>query len=393
MPKTTLTDGAWRMAIFYAVTFAGTGVSLPFIGRWFSAHGLSGGEIGVVLGAPMLARLVSGPLIAVWADSFKLRRTAILLLGLAAFAAYAAIGLTRGLAAWLALWFVAATALGNIIPLTDVLSLRRSRREGYAFAVPRGVGSLTFILANVSMGWLLTRMSTDVVLVWITAAAAATSLAALLILPREPVSDDGPVSREARFQGLGRLVSDPRFMLAIAAIGLIQGAHAVYYGFSALIWKAQGLSDATTGLLWGAGVTAEIVFFWFLEPWRRQVGPLNLLLFSGVGSLVRWTAFAFSPPLWLLWPLQILHALTFTACYIGGLHLVEEIAPRDTHSAAQALSSALSAGVLIGLATILSGALYDRYGAYAYLAMSVMSLLGLGCALRLGRGRVSAASG
>ena len=393
MPKPTLTSGAWRMAIFYAVTFAGTGVSLPFIGRWFAAHGLTGGEIGVVLGAPMLARLVTGPLIAVWADSFKLRRTALLILGLATFAAYVAIGLTRGLAAWLALWFVAQTALGNIIPLSDVLSLRRARREGYTFAIPRGVGSLAFILANVAMGWLITRAGTEVVLIWITAAAAAMSLAAVLVLPREPVSDDGPVSREARFQVLGRLVANPTFMICIAAIGLIQAAHAVYYGFSAILWKAQGLSDSTTGLLWGAGVSAEIVFFWFLEPWRRQVGPLKLLVISGLGSLVRWTAFAFSPPLWLLWPLQILHALTFTACYIGGLHLVEEIAPRDTLSAAQTLSSALSAGVLIGLATILAGALYDRCGAYAYLAMSVLSLLGLVCALRLGRALRSAASG
>ena len=381
------------MAIFYAVTYAGTGVSLPFIGRWFSAHGLSGAEIGVVLGTPMLARLISGPLIAVWADSFKLRRTAILGLALAGFAAYAAIGLTHGLAAWLALWFVAATALGNIIPLIDVLSLRLSRRTGYVFAVPRGVGSLAFILANVVVGWLLTRLGADIVLAWIVAATAGMAFAAWVIHPRAPGSHDGPVSREARFQGLGRLVGDAKFMTAIVAIGLIQAGQAVYYGFSAILWKAQGLSDATTGLLWGCGVGAEIVFFWFLEPWRRKVGPLNLLLLSGFGSVVRWTLFAFSPPLWLLWPLQLLHALTFTAGYIGGLQLVEKIAPKDAHSAAQTLSSALSAGVLIGLATILGGALFDRYGAYAYLAMSAMALMGLGLAFRLGRGLPSAASG
>ncbi|HWE45309.1 MAG TPA: MFS transporter [Caulobacteraceae bacterium] len=393
MLKTRVTDSAVRMALFYAVTFAGTGVSLPFIGRWFSAHGLSGAEIGVVLGAPMLARLVSSPLIAVWADSFRLRRAAVLGLALIVFSAYVAIALTHGFAWWFAFWFVAATALGNIIPLTDVLSLRRARREGFTFAIPRGVGSLAFILGNVITGWLLTRMGVNIVLVWIVAAAAAMAFAAWVVLPPEPVSDDGPVSRAARFQGLGRLVGDAKFMTAICAIGLIQAAHAAYYGFSAILWKAQGLSDATTGLLWGAGVTAEIVFFWFLEPWRRRVGPLNLLLLSGVGSVIRWTAFAFSPPLWLLWPLQLLHALTFTACYIGGLHLVEEIAPKDSLSAAQTLSSALSAGAFIGLATILSGALYDRYGAYAYLAMSAMALAGLLCAVRLGRGWKPAASG
>ena len=68
------------MATFYALIFGGTGVSLPYISPWFTAHGLTGAEIGVVLGAPMLFRLVSSPLIAVWADSFRLRRTALFVL-------------------------------------------------------------------------------------------------------------------------------------------------------------------------------------------------------------------------------------------------------------------------------------------------------------------------
>jgi PPP family 3-phenylpropionic acid transporter len=393
MQKLNPPKDAWRMASFYALTCAVTGVSLPFISPWFKAHGLTGAEIGVVLGAPMLARLVTGPLIAVWADSFKLRRTPIAILCLATVAAYLAIGFSRGLAAWLALWFVGATALGATGPLIDVMSLRRARKEGFTFAWPRGVGSATFVIANVIMGWLLTRQSsdavasdgrsTDVVLVWITAAAAATALAAAFALPREPVDDAGPVSRAERFQGLGRLVGDPLFMTAILSVSLIQAGHAFYYGFSSLIWKAAGLPDTVVGLLWGTGVVAEIVFLWFLEPWRRRMGPWRMLMISGVGAVVRWTALAFAPPLWLLWPLQLLHGLTFAACYIAGLQIVERLSPPQAHSAGQTLNSALSGGVLIGLATIASGALYDRYGAYGYLAMSVMALAGLAGALRL----------
>ncbi len=381
------------MAAFYAACFGGTGVSLPFIGRWFAAHGLTGAEIGVVLGAPMLARLVTGPAVALWADGFKLRRTAILVLGLATFAGYAAVGLTRGFAAWLALWFIAATAIGNIIPLTDVLSLRSARREGFTFAVPRGVGSFAFIIANVVMGWLLSRQSTDAVLVWITACAAAMSLVAALVLPREPVSEAGAVPRSERFNGLGRLVADPQFMTAICAIGLMQAAHAFYYGFSALVWKRQGLPDNITGALWGVGVGAEVIFLWFLEPLRRKLGPWRLMVLSAIGAVVRWTAFAFLPPLWMLWSLQVLHALTFAAGYLGGLELTQAIAPRDSQSAAQTLSSALSAGIFIGLATILSGALYDRYGAWGYLAMSAMALGGLGLCFRLAPRWRSAAPG
>jgi PPP family 3-phenylpropionic acid transporter len=379
-------SGAVRTAVFYSSIFAGTGVSLPYISLWFRAHDLSGAEIGVVLAAPMLARLITSPLVAVWADSFRLRRTPLFLLGLVAAAAYALIGLTRGVAAWTPLWFVAATAIGSAIPLIDVLTLRRTRREGFVFGVPRGVGSLSFVIANVVMGAMLTRVSRDAIIVWIVAAALAMSLAAALVLPDEPVSEGGPLGHRDRFKGLGRLLADPVFMTAIVSVGLIQAGHAFYYGFSALLWKEQGISEGLVGLLWAWGVAAEIVFLWFMEPWRQRMGPWGLLVAGGAGAAVRWTALAFSPPLWALWPLQLLHGLSFAASYMGGLQLVQRLSPPESVSAAQTLSSALSAGILIGLATIFSGALYDRYGAIGYLAMTALSLLGLVGAFRLKRG-------
>lgn len=383
MPSPKPTSGAQRMAVFYALIFGGTGVSLPYITPWFTAHGLSGAQAGVILGAPMLGRLATSPLVAIWADSHRLRRTPILLLGAGVTAAYVGMGLLRGFAPWLVLWFVAATALGSIIPLADVLSLRRARREGFVFALPRGVGSLCFIGANVTMGAILTRAPVEAVIVWMVLAAAGMSLAAAFVLPQEPVSETAPTSGRARFEGLGRLLRDPAFMTAIAAIGLMQSTHAFYYAFSAIAWRRQGIAENLTGLLWGTGVAAEVVFLWFMEPLRRKLGPWRLLMLSGLASIVRWTAFAFSPPLAWLWPLQALHALTFAASYLGGLELVERISPPDSHSAAQTLSSALSAGVLIGLATMLSGPLYDRFGALGYLAMSALAALGLLLALRL----------
>lgn len=92
-----------------------------------------------------------------------------------------------------------------------------------------------------------------------------------------------------------------------------------------------------------------------------------------------------APPLWMLWPLQGLHALTFAATFLAGIQIVERLAPRDSQTAGQMLSSVLSAGVLIGLATAASGTLYDRYGAGGYWAMAAMAAAGLLAALPLRR--------
>lgn len=371
------------MGLQYVLLFGATGVSLPFAGLWLRSQGLTGAEIGILLSAPMLGRLVTGPLIAVWADGFRLRRTAIVLLGLAAAAGYGAAGLVEGFAAWAACWFVGATAAAALIPLTDALTLRLARGEGFTFAVPRGFGSVAFVAANLVMGGLLTRAPADAVIVWLTTAGALIALAAWRIVPAEPVGAEAATSKRERFKGLGRLVADPAFMAAILAVGAVQAAHAFYYAFSAIIWKAQGLSEAVSGALWGVAVAAEIAFMWVIEPWRRKAGidGRTLLVVGAIAALARWCALAASPPLWLLWPLQALHALSFAATYLAGLELVERLCPPKAHTAGQTLNSMLSSGVLIGMATVLSGPLYDASGAHGYMAMAAMAAIGGGVAL------------
>ena len=114
-----------------------------------------------------------------------------------------------------------------------------------------------------------------------------------------------------------------------------------------------------------------------MEPWRRRIGPRNLLALGGLGAVVRWTALAFSPPLWVLFPLQALHALSYAATFIASLLLVEQLSTPRNASAAQAINSALSGGVLSGIATLLSGWLFDHAGVHGYLLMSAMCAVGM----------------
>jgi len=379
-------NGVFRSGLFYALVFLANGVNLPFIALWLREKGLSGAEISVVLAAPMLARLVSGPLLAVWGDSFRLRRTPIAILCLVAAGAIGSMGLVHGLALWLPLWFVGATAFGSVIPLTDVLTLRSARREGFVFAVARSAGSVAFIAASVGMGWLLTFQPGDIVIVAISLACVFAGAAALYVLPEEFVHEGGETTKAAdRFRGLGQLLGDRWFMVAIGAVGLIQAAHAFSYGFSTLVWRQQGLSEGIIGLLWATGVVAEILFMWLLEPWRLKWGPWAMLMLGGGAAVLRWGAMAFLPPLWLLWPLQLLHALTFAATFLAGLQMVERLSPPQSVSVANMLSSALSSGVLLGLATVMSGPLFDEYGAGGYAAMAALALLGVAAAYTLRR--------
>ena len=373
-----------RLGLFYGAIYIGSGVSSPYLPVWFAHHGLSGSRIGLILSLPMLARAFTAPLLAVWADSFRLRRTAIILLSLAVTALYALMAAPLGFAGWAVVWFAASSMFSTLSPLTDVIVLARARTDGFNFGWPRGIGSAAFIVGNVGVGAILTRGSADIVLVWMFVAGAATALAARYLLPADPVHEHGHGAEFSdRMGGLAELLRDPAFMTAVVSCGLIQSAHAFYYSFSTLTWKHQGIPEGLTGILWGTGVLVEIGFMWFMEPWRRRVGPRNLLLLGGLAAVVRWTALAFSPPLWALFPLQTLHALSYAATFLASLQLVERLSTPRNASSAQALNSALSGGVLSGLATMASGPLFDRYGASGYLLMSAMCVVGVLGALRL----------
>lgn len=167
--------------------------------------------------------------------------------------------------------------------------------------------------------------------------------------------------------------------------GLIQGAHAFYYGFSAILWRKQGISEPMIGVLWGVGVAAEVGFMWFLEPLRRRWGPERFLILGAAAAVLRWTCYAFEPPLWALFPLQSLHAMTFAASFLASLRLIEKLTPPTNASAAQAINSALSSGFTLGVATLCSGPLFDAFGPFGYLAVAAMALLGLGGAIMLAR--------
>ncbi|MDO9430269.1 MAG: MFS transporter [Phenylobacterium sp.] len=373
-----------RLGLFYAALFVGTGASSPYIPVWFASRGLTGAEIGLILSAPMFARALTAPAIAMWADSFRLRRTPLILMGLASALAYGLLAAPFGFAWWFGIWFVANTILSTMIPLTDVIVLGRARREGFNYGWPRGIGSVAFIIANVGVGLLLAKFSPELVLVWITAAAMLAAGCARGLLPPDPVREGGAGSRLAeRLAGLGDLLKDKNFMLVVVSVGLIQAAHAFYYSFSILSWKQQGLPESMTGLLWGVAVAVEVAFMWFMEPWRRRIGPRNLLMIGGGAALIRWTVLSFAPPLWVVVLMQALHTFTYAATFLASLQLVERLSTPANASAAQTINSALSGGLLMGAATIGSGWLFDAVGTKGYLAMAAMSALGLVGAVRL----------
>jgi PPP family 3-phenylpropionic acid transporter len=377
------TSPAARVSLVLSCLCGVTGVTLVFLPRWLEVErGLSGVEIGAVLSLAQLARIVTGPSIAFWADGAADRRTPLRWVAVVSVIAFVAFFSAHGFWPLLILGFIAISTTQVFMPLIEAMTLRATAEGNISYGIARGIGSLTFIIANIGGGLVVSRFGLEAVVVWVLSALVLMALSSWFALKPDlaPIED---VRHGARLDALKRLMRSRRFLTIIVACGLIQAGHAFYYGFSTLVWRGQGLSPETVGVLWGFGVAVEVAFLWSLPAIERRVSPEAMILLGAAGAVVRWFFLGFAPTGGVLWPLQAMHMLSFAAVHVGAMRLIYREAPPAAAAMAQTLYSALSSGLLIGAATLLSGALYDVGGAKGYWAMTAIAAAGGALALTL----------
>ena len=155
----------------------------------------------------------------------------------------------------------------------------------------------------------------------------------------------------------------------------MQAAHAVFYTFGTLHWRAQGLSADWCGALWAISIVVEIGLFAFSRRGGASASAPSQLIALGAaaggGALDRrWASIRRSL---LLVPLQVLHGLTFGAAHLGAIHFMARTVPEGQAGTAQALYASVDGGVGMGAAMLLAGPLYADFGGRAYWAMAALA--------------------
>ncbi|MDX1711362.1 MAG: MFS transporter, partial [Rhodovibrionaceae bacterium] len=246
------------------------------------------------------------------------------------------------------------------------------KTQGFDYGRIRLWGSITFIAGVLVAGELLDFFEgAEPILICVLAGLALTVLASLM-LPQQGADAE---ARQDRTSVL-RLLGDRVLLRFLCAAALLQASHAGYFLFSALHWRAAGLSGGTIGLLWAEGVVAEIVLFWLGGKAIARIGPRRLLMLAALGGLARWSVLALTADVAALAAVQWLHAATFGMAHLGTVHFIAHRAPPGLQATAQSLNSALAAGLAMGLSMLASGWLFERYDALAFFAMAAMSLAG-----------------
>lgn len=365
---------ALRLAFVYGAVFGLAGIHLPFFPVWLKAVGVDLWWIGLITAVPSLTRFTILPFATGLAERHNALRQGIIVLAFLVALGFLTVGqFDRPLPILLA--FIATACVWTpIVPMIDGYALKGVRLYALDYGPLRLWGSAAFIVGAVVCGLLV-----DIVaarhLIWIIVATAV--FGALASLGLQPL-DIRAVAPEGVTRARG-LLRQPGFLAIIFTSALVQGSHAAFYAFGTIAWQEAGLGGVTISCLWSLGVIAEIIVF-AISP-RFTWSPVMLVAFAAAIAALRWMLMAQQPSVPVLAVVQTMHGLSFGLTQVGIVWLLSRTVPIALMATAQGYLVA-AGGLVTSCATVMSGALYARYGEGMYYAMTAMAIAG-GCVVLL----------
>jgi MFS transporter, PPP family, 3-phenylpropionic acid transporter len=374
----------WLFLTTYGLLYGAFGMQSPFVPMLLRDRGLQAQDIGLVLAAAMVVRVLAGPVVAHAAD--RLRQHTLILCGCALFAALASISflLPRSLAGLLCVALLHSATLGPIPPISDALAATAAqasrtgvgRRFDYGWL--RAAGSAAFALGALASGWQAGGAGLAAAM-WSSGALLVLGSAVALLLPNLPLArSPAPIPRGTMLRDGVLLLRLPIYRRLLVAAALLWGSHALHDSFSVIRWRSAGIDFFTISVLWSESVFAEVVVFLLIGPWLvRRVGPSGSMALAAGAGVLRWSVAAFTTSPGLLACIQPLHGLTFALFHLAAIQLIVAVAPVRLAATAQAIYGTLCVGLAIALLTFASGLLYARAGGAAFLLMAALCLVAL----------------
>ncbi|HEX5392994.1 MAG TPA: MFS transporter [Rhodocyclaceae bacterium] len=377
-----LRSAAGRLAGWYFCYFAFLGAFVTYFGLYLQARGMTAWEIGVLLSIHSVMRMGAPLFWGWWADRHNTRAGTVR----ATVAACAVIFVGLFLADGFWKFFIVLALLSFFwtasLPLVEALTLAHLQHRIERYGPIRLWGSIGFILAVQGVGAML-DWAPIASLLWICLAILIATSLGSLALPTVPMA--ATHKQQARWRDV---VGKPQVAALLGACFLMSVAHSPLYVFYSIHLVDHGYSKTAVGALWALGVVAEIGVFIAMPRLLKAcslrvvlgvsfaLAVLRFLLIGWGVDFVAVTIFA-----------QLLHGATFGACHAGAMAALNRWFAAEHQGRAQALYSSLSFGGGSVAGGVISGYVWDHWGAApTYSLASLFALIGTVVVVRRLRG-------
>lgn len=358
---------------YYFLSFFGIGSLAPLLGVYLTdVEKLSGTQIGTILSIGPIIMIFFQPIWGMLTDATNAPAkvlaiatglTGILGFGYLAFHQYSLIIVS---AIFIAIFQSA------MIPVSDSISITYAAKHDYHYGNIRMYGSLGFGLAVFILGRLSEQTPTIIFY-----AFSVTLLLGALISLLLPKGEEG-MEKTGLLSGVKELFSLRKFILFLFITFLFFGPNLANNFYFGLFVHESGGSYTGIGIAFLIAVLSEVPIMKISGKWIQKYGLLQVAIFAGLISMVRWFFNFLQPSLPLVYVSAVVQGLSIGLFIPAGLQYVKEITPIHISATAVTIYAAIGNGLGNWFATFLAGIIYDKYSIFAsYLFFAIMAFGGV----------------
>lgn len=362
-----------KAKLFYFLFFAAAAAVSPFLTLYYQSLGLTGTQIGLLMGVLPLISMISG---AVWsgvADATG-RHRAVLLLAIGG-AWLAVVGLIRadGLVSLLPAILLQTTFAAPVGPLMDssIVVLLGDRQAEYGRV--RLWGSVGWGVSALFLGPLLERAG----LVYAFYVYLVIMAIVFFFSFGMPL---GAAQRQMPFRaGLRVLLGNSRFLILLLTAIVYGMSLSMILSYLFLHMRDMGAGESLMGLSLTVAIITEAPFLFLSGRLLGRFGPSHLIAVALALMALRAFGYAWMPAPWWVLVFHLLNGPTYALFLAAGVAEAANVAPPGLGATAQGAFSSALMGLGMALGNLGGGIMYDRFGAPAQYRAVGWLLLGTLC--------------
>lgn len=399
MSRVSRVSHAWHLPLGYIGFFLPAGVLLSYLPPFLRDKGLAPDEVAWIFSAVFGVKLVTGPLLAWWADASRRQSSLLWVAAWAVLGAAWLLGTSTHFAGLLLAVVVMAACRNYCQSLLEAIATRlRGTGGAMRYGAMRALGSASVCAGVLLFGGLWSagaawQQAALPLMVLVSALVLITSLHAMQSAVRSMVRAPAPVPEQLPKQlsaqlpdsapaGIAMPARAPASLatrsgvLLLVGATLLIGANGVFYSSATLLLQQQGVGSPAIAALWCAAFGVETLGFAAFDRLRARWG--NARLFGAVVmlSLLRWSLLADDDSLPCLLVGFMLHVASFSWMHALCALWVRDLSPNRYAITGQALYTACAHGIgMAGAAWFASRAL-PTWGPCVYALASAMTAAG-----------------
>ncbi|MDM8518500.1 MFS transporter [Anaerolineales bacterium HSG6] len=348
-----------RGALFYLCYWGAIGTYLPFLNVYFEQDlHFSGRQISILALFPPLMSLVFAMPLSSLADrrQWRIRILTACVAIMMVLLLFASI--LETFFAWVIMMLIFSVFLSPIIPLADSLMARMAAQYNLNFGSMRMWGSFSFATLAIAGGALWQQVGFKPMFL-------AGSIGLLPVLLFTNTLEERYTSTETQTrQGSIREIGQDTGILVLLVASFLIGA-AIYNSvvYDGIYMSKLGGSQLFIGLMFGFSAFSEVPVMQYSGKLIARLGQAQALLVAYSFLLVAYAGYVWALTPMFLVLMAAIKGVGFGLFYVGTVRILSERTPTGWDSTVQAMYSVSTFGLAPLFVALISGEIYDRFGA------------------------------